>query len=249
MRPGAVPRRWGMKAAPSGMSAWRALLSAISRPRAPKKARMFSTMASSRRRGTFMTSATASRVMSSWVGPTPPHTMTASLRARAERSASTMRPRLSPTLVWKCESIPARARRSPIQAELVSTTWPSRSSVPTATTSHRTCRLPPVEQVLGARHEREDHRDPEERVGDRTVMRRRRQHGEAHRHVLYDGLDLGPPAGRHRDPPPAHVAPVAADDELTRGDQGHRQPPEAVLHHQRDKGAEHEELVGQRIEE
>ena len=56
----------------------------------------------------------------------------------ALRSAATMRPRLSPTLVWKCESMPARASCSPIHDELVSTIWPSSSSVPTATTSHRT---------------------------------------------------------------------------------------------------------------
>ena len=35
-----------------------------------------------------MTSAMASRVMSSWVGPRPPHMITPSLRASAVRSAS-----------------------------------------------------------------------------------------------------------------------------------------------------------------
>src|SRR5450631_4294396 len=34
--------------------------------------------------------------------------------------------------------MPAKARCSPIHAELVSTTWPSSNSVPTATTSQRT---------------------------------------------------------------------------------------------------------------
>ena len=51
-----------------------------------------------------MTSAIASRVMSSWVGPRPPHTMTPSLRASAVRKASTIRSWLSPTAWWKCES-------------------------------------------------------------------------------------------------------------------------------------------------
>ena len=64
----------------------------------------------------------ASRVMSSVVGPSPPQHMTASLRARAWRMALTMRAWLSPTLVWKWQSMPASARCSPIQAELVSTT-------------------------------------------------------------------------------------------------------------------------------
>jgi hypothetical protein len=50
---------------------------------------------------------------------------------------ATMRPWLSPTLLWKCESIPASASWLPIQAELVSTIWPSSSSVPMATTSQR----------------------------------------------------------------------------------------------------------------
>ena len=47
-----------------------------------------STMAWSRTSSTFMTSAMASRVMSSWVGPRPPHMMTPSLRASAVRRAS-----------------------------------------------------------------------------------------------------------------------------------------------------------------
>ena len=98
-RPGAVPRTWGMTSAPWGTSAWRRLLTGISRPLAPNTAAIRSTMASSRTSGTFMTSAMASLVMSSWVGPRPPQTITASLRARAVRRASTMRARLSPTLV------------------------------------------------------------------------------------------------------------------------------------------------------
>ena len=44
-------------------------------------------MAWSRTSGTFITSAMASRVMSSWVGPRPPHMMTPSLRASAVRRA------------------------------------------------------------------------------------------------------------------------------------------------------------------
>ncbi len=54
------------------------------------------------------------------------------------RRASPMRSQLSPTLVWKNESMPAMASCSPIQDEFVSTIWPSSSSVPTATTSQFT---------------------------------------------------------------------------------------------------------------
>src|SRR5438105_7010791 len=188
-----------MNVAPSGMSAWRALLSAISLPRAPKKARMVSTMSSSRRSGTAMTSAMASRVMSSWVGPMPPETITASLRARAVRKASTMRSKLSPTLVWKCESIPTRASCSPIQDEFVSTIWPSRSSVPTATTSHRTADLATVKEVLHAGDDGEDDGEPEDRVGHPAFMPGEWKECEADRHLLHGRLDLGPWPGRHRD--------------------------------------------------
>ena len=54
--------------------------------------------ASSMRRtsGTPISSAMASRVRSSWVGPSPPHTNTESLRSRRSRSASTIRVWLSP---------------------------------------------------------------------------------------------------------------------------------------------------------
>ncbi len=51
----------------------------------------------------------ASRLMSSDVGPSPPHTMTASARSMAMRSTDAMRAMLSPTLVWKWQSTPARA--------------------------------------------------------------------------------------------------------------------------------------------
>ena len=97
MSPGAVPVVWGMTVAPSGTSACRRLESDIVRPRELNMARILSTTSSSRRNGTFITSAMASRVMSSWVGPSPPETMTPSLRARAVRHASTIRSWLSPT--------------------------------------------------------------------------------------------------------------------------------------------------------
>jgi hypothetical protein len=140
--PGAVPGISGIAEAPSGTSAWRRLFAAISRRRDANSAVIRSTSSALRTSGTPMTSAIASRVMSSWVGPKPPHRMTASLRSSAWRMQPTMRPRLSPTLVWKYESMPASASRAPIQAELVSTIWPSSSSVPMATTSQRMSDFP-----------------------------------------------------------------------------------------------------------
>ena len=89
--PGAVPRVWTMIDAPFGTSPCRALFAAISRPRALNIARIRPTMSSWRSSSTFITVAIASRVMSSWVGPRPPQQMTASLRERAIRNASTMR--------------------------------------------------------------------------------------------------------------------------------------------------------------
>jgi hypothetical protein len=135
-RPGAVPGMTGMGVAPRGTSAWRRLFSGMARPAPVKMALISATSASSRSRGTPMTSAITSLVMSSWVGPRPPHTTTASARARASSMAERMRPQLSPTLVWKNESIPTTASCSPIHDELVSTIWPSSNSVPTATISH-----------------------------------------------------------------------------------------------------------------
>ena len=137
-----MPGISGIGTAPSGMSAWRRLFAAISRPREANSARIRSAIAGLRIRGTPMTSAIASRVMSSWVGPSPPHKITASLRSSARRMQATMRARLSPTLVWKCESMPASASCSPIQAELLSTIWPSSNSVPIATTSQRMSLFP-----------------------------------------------------------------------------------------------------------
>ncbi len=135
--PGAVPGIWAMIAPPAGTSAWRRLFSGNDRPRDSNIARILSSSSGSRTSSTPMTSAMTSRVMSSWVGPRPPHTMTASDRSSAMRSAEAMRSALSPTLVWNIESMPASASCSPMNDELVSTIWPSSSSVPTATTSQR----------------------------------------------------------------------------------------------------------------
>ncbi|GIS99706.1 MAG: hypothetical protein CM1200mP26_14190 [Acidimicrobiales bacterium] len=110
-----------MARAPTGKSAWRKLLAGMGRPRPPKTASIRATNDSSRTSSTPRRSAITSRVMSSWVGPKPPVTITASDRSNASLKAASMRSGLSPTAVWRWQSIPARASCSPIHAELVST--------------------------------------------------------------------------------------------------------------------------------
>ncbi len=136
-KPGAVPIGFGMASPPSGMSAWRKLFWGMSRRRDRNIVAMCSASAISRTRGTPITSAIASRVRSSWVGPRPPQISTASDRDRRSRSAATIRVWLSPIARCSYESMPEAASCSPIQALFVSTIWPSSSSVPTARTSQR----------------------------------------------------------------------------------------------------------------
>src|ERR1700722_7377685 len=195
MRPGAVPMVWGMMLAPMGTSAWRSLLTVMARPRAKKKSAMKATMAGSRTSSTFMTSAIASRVMSSWVGPRPPHMMTPSLRASAVRRASVIRVWLSPTAWWKCDVTPLAASWSPSQAELVSAIWPSSSSVPTATISILTGvtlgggglvqRPAPIEQVLRSGIEGERAGEPDDRHLKGVLVGQRRDDARADGDVLH----------------------------------------------------------------
>ena len=170
---------------------------------------MSSTIAWSRSSGTFMTSAMASRVMSSWVGPSPPHTMTPSLRASAVRSASVMRSWLSPTAWWKCEATPLAARCSPSQAELVSAIWPEQQL---GADRHDldphggrpygvdgAWRAPPaVEQVLGAGEERERAGEPDHGDLEVVLVGQRRDDAGADGEVLDERLELGRVAGGDR---------------------------------------------------
>src|SRR6478609_9314968 len=144
----------------------------------------------------------ASRVTSSWVGPIPPQTTTASADASISRIAVTIRPRLSPTLRCSIVSIPTAASCSPIQELFVSTIWPSSSSVPIARTSHRMPTLPlPLGLPVPADHDVEpgDHRQPDREPQQDVVERRPlvggwQQH-EAHRDELEERLPLPEPAG------------------------------------------------------
>src|SRR5580693_9753090 len=218
-----------MMVAPRGTSAWRALLSDMVRPRAAKKPAMTSTMAWSRTSGTPMTSAMASRVMSSCVGPSPPHMMTPSLRASAVRSASTMRSWLSPTAWWKWEATPFAARCSPSQAEFVSAICPSKSSVPTATISiltgvtlggSRTVQRPTaVHQVLRTGVESEGAGEPDHGDLEAVLMGQGRDDDGADREVLHQGLELRRLAGRDGHTTPSNPGAVKLHADLAARDE------------------------------
>ena len=137
IKPGAVPRRCSMMLAPLGTIAWRMLISGMRRLRDANISEMTIPTSSLNSNSTPMISAMASRVMSSWVGPRPPQIITASASSSVCRIAFTIRLRLSPTFTCKHESMPAAESCSPSHDELVSTIWPSNSSVPIATTSQR----------------------------------------------------------------------------------------------------------------
>src|SRR5664280_981371 len=236
-----------MTTAPTGTSACRRFESGISRPREENRARIFSTTPSSRSNGTFITSAMASRVMSSWVGPSPPHTITPSLRANAVRRASTMRSWLSPTAWWKCEATPMAARCSPIHLELVSAICPRSSSVPTATISMRTgvsdgrtraagrpapphpCHAPTVEVVLPAGEHRHGRGHPDRRGQHRLMGGQGRCKAHADGHVLQQGLHLRRGAGRDGHATSADQRPVDAHGHFAHGDDDHRWLPVVII--------------------
>ncbi len=83
-------------------------------------------------RGTPSTSANASRVTSSSVGPRPPVRITRSARSSARRRCSATSRRLSPTTVFDRSSIPSEARRSASRSEFVSSRVEPSSSLPIA---------------------------------------------------------------------------------------------------------------------
>src|SRR4051794_20845681 len=254
--PGAVPIGFGITSPPSGTSAWRKLFSGNGRPRPPKMARMCSTRSSWRSSPTPITSAIASRVTSSGVGPSPPHTITASARSSSSRTHRTMRSRLSPTLRCSHVSMPTAASCSPIQELFVSTIWPSRSSVPIARTSHRmlTRALPPglaiaADHDVEGRDHRQHHREPQQDVMERRPLVGGRQEHDAHRDELEDRFPLPEPAGGQRDPPLRRERPVHRDADLAHGHDDHRGPREVSVDPEGEEAAQHEELVGERVEE
>src|SRR5262245_39440891 len=137
--------------------------------------------------------------------------MTASAAVNVLRSTATMRGKLSPTFTCSSESMPLAASCWPMWAELVSTIWPSNSSVPMATTSQRTVSGDPGQFVhtfahVGSPHvlptadERQDDRRPQQTVPQPLgVQRGERQDREAHRQLLRERLPLRSLAGRNAD--------------------------------------------------
>ena len=134
--PGAVPLALGKISPPTGLSACFLLSSAISRSRWAKKASIDLSAASSVISSTPSTSAAASRVISSLVGPRPPVTMTTSLRSIASLIAMLM---ASPsgTVVWRCTRRPSLKSSIPIHAPWVLSVVPSSSSLPVLMISMR----------------------------------------------------------------------------------------------------------------
>ena len=141
MKEGAVPLGFSTGVAPAGMSACLRLLGVVMRLRRWKRSSICATRPGSRMSSRPVTSATISRVRSSCVGPMPPDVITASERSMARASTSRMRPGLSPTTVLYSRLTPSGANCWAIQAELVSTIWPSSSSEPMAMISAFTSAL------------------------------------------------------------------------------------------------------------
>ena len=131
-------------------------------------ARCASTSSSRRSSSTPITAAMASRVTSSWVGPSPPHTTTASAFSSISRERRD-HPRQVVADLAVLHRVDADRRRAARRSsdELVSTIWPSSSSVPIARTSasHSRSDLPPSRgrDDVDARDDRERDRDPERR--------------------------------------------------------------------------------------
>src|SRR6185436_15326151 len=252
INPGAVPRVCGITSAPTGTMAWRRLLAAMYRPRDSNIPAITAATSSSSTSCTPITSAMASRVRSSCVGPRPPHTITASAVANVWRSAVTTRPRLSPTFTCSRESMPFAARCSPSHALLVSTICPSSSSVPTATTSHRIGgdpRSTSTPHVLTTADERQRDGHPQQAVPQPLgVERGQRGEREAHRQLLRQGLDLGDPAGGNADTLGADERAVQADRQLAGGDDHDRHDREDAAADEEDHRSEDQHLVGQRVE-
>src|SRR4051795_4205793 len=192
------------------------------RPRDANISVITAATASSLTNGTPITSAMASRVRSSCVGPRPPQTITASAALNVLRSTATTRPRLSPTFTCSSESIPLAARCSPIHALLVSTICPSSSSVPTATTSQRIGGDPrptSTPHVLAATDQSQGDGEPQQAVPQPLgVERGQRREREADRQLLGQRLQFGNLAGRHADALRSDERSVQADRHLTSGD-------------------------------
>ena len=244
-----------MMVAPAGTSAWRSLLADMARPRVWKNPAMTSTIVWSRTSSTPMTSAMASRVMSSWVGPRPPQTMIPSLRASAVRKASI------DALVVVAHRL-VEVRGHPGRGQVVA--QPGRVGVGDL-----------AEQQLGAdRHDLDPHAlGLPGRPGGRPVRywtpvarvraaatqidatctvwwwasggMRQVPTGQ----ILDERLQLGRVPGRDGDAPSAHPRAVDLHADLADGDEDDREPGQMPLRGQGEERTEHDRLVGQGVEE
>src|SRR4029453_1480618 len=134
-RPGAVPHRFGSTVAPRGTCACVRLLSTgFRKSRANRSSKACHTSSSNSSDAPY-SSAIVTLVMSSRVGPRPPVVSTARVRASASATAWRMSAARSPTAVRRTTRTPRAAQARAISAPLVSTVWPSRSSLPTVTSS------------------------------------------------------------------------------------------------------------------
>ena len=100
-KPGAVPFGLGSTSAPRGTIAWRRLMSGIVMPRRAKRSRIRSTIDSSTSSAIPSARATASRVMSSSVGPRPPVTTIRSAQASALSTTRASSPMSSATTAFR----------------------------------------------------------------------------------------------------------------------------------------------------
>ena len=118
--------------APSGTIACLRFTSAIVRPSRRKRSSMCFITASFRTSLRPSNSATASRVKSSCVGPSPPLAITSSTRPSAPRKASFTSSFRSPTTVLRVTTMPRRFNWPVRNSELVSVRSGVSSSEPTA---------------------------------------------------------------------------------------------------------------------
>ena len=215
-------------------------------------------MSSSRRSSsTPITSAIASRVTSSGVGPSPPHTMTASARSSSSRRHCTMRPRLSPTL--RCsQRVDADGRRAARRSTelLVSTIWPSSNSVPIARTSHRMVgALRPLDARAAETMSTPETTDSATANHSTRVVERGPRHTwaeehDADREELEERLPLA-----ERDGPAARCRASRRTTGTPRCPTSRAATMTTAIHEKSpvdpegDEAPEHQELVGQRVEE
>ena len=108
---------------------------------------------------------------------------------------------------------------------------------------------PAVMDDVGRGHDGERHDEAEHRLLQADVVGGPRQEHRADREVLEERLVLAERSGRQRDPAPAREHAVARHEQLARRDHDHRPPRDVAALREHREAAEHEHLVGDRVEE